>query len=132
MNWPTVTNTNPNTHTDVFSTFSVWRLTLVFSAEAFVEGEFGRVVGDGELLEQGFDHLSHCVAVADVQGVDGAVGQVKGLLCFDSSCPSSFNSNGPPQVHLHIDEACVCATGTLHYTDREKTKRTLSTREKHV
>lgn len=101
------------------------RLTLIFSAEAFEQGELGGVVGHGELFQHGFDHLSHRVGAADVQGVYGATWKVKRLLTFDPSCPTSFHRDGPPQVHLHLDEACVHAARILQDRDRGKTQKNI-------
>lgn len=100
----------------------VRRLTLVFSAEAFEQGELGGVIGYSELSHQGFDHLSHCVGAADVQCVYGAARKVKRLLTFDPSYPASFHRDGPPQVQLHLDEACVHAGSILQDRDKGKTK----------
>ncbi len=104
----------------------VRRLTLVFSAEAFEQGELGGVVGHSELSHQGFDHLSHCVGAADVQSVYGAARKVKRLLTFDPSYPASFHRDGPPQVQLHLDEACVHAVSILQDRDGGKTKNDIS------
>lgn len=94
------------------------RLTLVFPTEALEQGELGGVVGHGEFLEQGFDHLSHRVGAADVQSVYGASREIKRLLIFHSSCSAAFHRDGPPQVQLDLDEAGVLTIRILK--DREE------------
>lgn len=86
---------------------------MVFPTEAFEQGELCGVVGHGEFLQEGFDHLSHRVGAADVQSVYGALREIKRLLIFHPSCPANFHRDGPPQVQLDLDEAGVQTIRTL-------------------
>lgn len=86
--------------------------TLTLCLGVFEQSKLGWVVHQGELVEQGLDHLSYPGLGADVQVSGRVLGQVEGRppappAALRSLAPVRRKRDRTGQVEMDLDETCV-------------------------